>query len=258
MISVVTITYNNCSELKSTLDSINRIENIESVVINGGSSEDTLELLSKHHGIAVSEKDEGISDAFNKGARYSHGQAVAYLNSGDVLLDREYYLWADRVFTEDPSIGFVYSDIFFTDSIVGQTIMRPRGKLKSDLGKGMPFPHPSMIVRREIIEQIGGFSKDYKIAMDFDFVVRLLIAGHRGVYYPHTTVCMDGGGVSTSNESLGITECKKSLLQHGVFHGKTLMDFKIRSFNYQFRTAIKAIFGNQALSLLKTLKSKLK
>ena len=258
MISVVTITYNNSVELKDTLSSIQGISNIESIVINGGSEVDSLSLLKNHVGVVVSEKDEGISDAFNKGARYSSGQAVAYLNSGDVLLDREYYLWADRVFSEDPSIGFVFSDIFFIDPVVGQTVMKPRGRLRSDLGKGMPFPHPSMIVRREIFDQIGGFSKDYKIAMDFDFVVKLLAAGHRGVYYPHATVRMNGGGVSTSSEYFGILECKSSLVRHAEFYGRNRISFEIRLLNYRLRAGVRSIFGNRALSMLKALNSKLK
>ena len=246
MISVVTITFNNHDELKKTLESISAIQNIESVVINGGSSEDSIALLKNHLGTVINEKDEGIADAFNKGVRNSTGQAVVYLNSGDVLLDHEYYLWADRALSEDPSIDFVYSDIVFNDPISGEFIMKPRGRGLSDLGRGMPFPHPSMVVRRKIFEQIGHFSKDFKIAMDFDFVVKLLAAGHRGVYYPHETVKMDGSGVSSAREYQGIMECKKSLVQHGEFTGKIRFDFEMRRLKYVIR------------SRLKTLKSKLK
>ena len=258
MISVATITYNNFIELKASLDSIRNAQNIESVVINGGDSIDSFSLLSQHQGTVVNESDDGISDAFNKGFRYSKGQAVTYLNSGDLLLDPEYYLWADRVFTEDPSVGFVYSDIIFDDPILGKYFMKPRGRDASDLGAGMPFPHPSMIVRREIFEQIGGFSEDYKISMDFDFVVRLLGAGHRGLYYPHATVMMDGAGVSSTREIQGIMECKRSLESNGHFYGQIRRDFELRLLNYRIRTGIKRLLGNTGLKLIKTLKNKLK
>lgn len=258
LISVVTITFNNCAELRDTLRSIAGVPSIESVVINGGTSGDSLTLLKNHTGTVVNEKDEGISDAFNKGATHSKGRGVAYLNSGDLLLDREYYLWADRVLTEDPSVSFTYSDIVFVDPNTGESVMKPRGRDRHDLGAGMPFPHPSMVVRREIFEKIGGFSKEYKIAMDFDFVVRLLSAGYRGAYYPHATVKMDGRGVSTSREDQAILECKKSLLQHDEFSGKNRRDFRIRWMNYRLREGVRKFLGNRALKMLKTLKSKLK
>jgi len=255
MISVVTITFNNFSELRETLKSVEGIPEVESVVINGGSDPLTTEFLKNHSGTVVNEKDEGISDAFNKGVRYSKGRAVAYLNSGDVLLDREYYIWADRVLAEDPGISFVYADIIFVDPLTGENVMKPRGRDHLNLGKGMPFPHPSMVVRREIFEQIGGFSMDFKIAMDFDFVVRLLSAGHRGLYYPQATVKMDGGGVSTSRELQGIMECRRSLEKHGHFLGRNRTGFDSRLRNYRIREGVRRAFGETGLRFLKWIKN---
>jgi glycosyltransferase involved in cell wall biosynthesis len=258
MISVVTITFNNCHELRETLGTLENVSNIESIVINGGSSQDSFDLLKFYIGTVVNEKDEGISDAFNKGWKYSKGQAVAYLNSGDLLLDKEYYAWADRFLLENSDIDFVYSDIIFNDPIVGELKMKPRGKNRNDLGKGMPFPHPSMVVRLETIQKIGGFSKNFKIAMDFDFVVRLLVGGYRGVYYPHSTVKMDGCGISTQREYQGIQECKKSLMQHGEFVGAVRLDYEARVRNYRLRKGVHTIFGNTILKAFKKLKKKLK
>ncbi len=257
MISVVTITYNNFSELKATLSSLKGLSEIESVVINGGSDPESREFLKTHSGTVVNEPDQGISDAFNKGVRYSKGEAIAFLNSGDTLLDHEYYLWANRALKEDPSIDFVYSDILFMDPVAGAITMKPRGKNRVDLGEGMPFPHPSMVVRRELFEKLGGFSMDYKIAMDFDFAVKLVSAGHRGTYYPQPTVKMDGAGVSSARELQAIMECKKSLLEHGVFQ-ENRAKFDKRLLNYRIRAWVQNTFGNWALSTLKTLKSKLK
>jgi GT2 family glycosyltransferase len=257
MISVVTITFNNCDELKKTLNSISSIQNLESVVINGGSSQDSIELLKSHPGIVVNEKDEGIADAFNKGYLKSNGVAVVFLNSGDVLVDKGYYSWANRIFTDHPEVAFTYSDIVFEDIVAGDYILKPRGEGIEDLGKGLPFPHPSLIVRRSVFDQIGGFSKDFKIAMDFDFVVRMLKAGYRGKYYPHSTVRMDGLGISSSREISGIGECRKSLIQNGLFHSKIKRDYFERIAKYQIRFLVEKILGKQALRALKVLKSKL-
>ena len=258
MISIVTITYNNCSELKKSIESIRGLNGIESVVINGGSSQDSFDYLSHHFGFVLNEKDDGISDAFNKGLRHSNGDAISFLNSGDLLLDRYYYQWADELFKSDPNIDFVYSNIIFVAPSGKELLMKPRGAVKADLGKGMPYPHPSMVVRREIFEKIGGFSKNYKIAMDFDFAVRLLAAGYRGIYYPHATVKMDGGGVSSVKEFQGISECRASLVEHDLFHGKIASDFKFRLLKYRVRGLVLKLLGNRSLILLKSLKSKLK
>ncbi|NDG86251.1 MAG: glycosyltransferase, partial [Proteobacteria bacterium] len=184
MISVVTITYNNFSELKATLDSLTGVEGIESVVVNGGSCPSTLEFLSRWKGKSISEKDRGISDAFNKGWRNSSGDAVAFLNSGDVLIEPSYYHKAQEVLDRNPDIDFVYADIRFKDAFSGVRRMRPRGAGLRDTGKGMAFPHPSIVARRSVFDKIGGFSEEYRIAMDFDWAVRLLATGHSGIHLP--------------------------------------------------------------------------
>lgn len=78
MISIITITFNNYSELRTTLDSLKDISNIESIVVNGGSCEKTREFLKNYPGKSVSEKDNGISDAFNKGLRIASGDAILF------------------------------------------------------------------------------------------------------------------------------------------------------------------------------------
>jgi GT2 family glycosyltransferase len=254
MISVVTITFNNFSELKDTLASLSGVPSIESVVINGGSDSASVDYLTSHSGVVLNEKDEGSSDAFNKGIRLSTGLGVAFLNSGDTLIDSQYYAWAERALVEDSTLGFIYSDLTLVDGGGHELRMAPRGKGIDTLGKGLPFPHPTLVVRREIFQQIGGFSKDYKIAMDFDFVVRLLGAQHRGLYYPHSTVRMDGSGISVANEWRGIEECRRSLFDHSLFTEINRRDFSKRVRNYKIRQVLKKIFGEKALRFLKKLK----
>ena len=85
MISVITVTYNNYDDLHRTLHSLKNVDGIESVVVNGGDCEKSKKLLSNYDGIAISEPDKGISDAFNKGIALANGDNVMFLNSGDVL-----------------------------------------------------------------------------------------------------------------------------------------------------------------------------
>jgi GT2 family glycosyltransferase len=235
MISVVTITFNNPDELEATLASIAGAQGIESVVVDGGQNEDSRRMLAAHAGKVISESDRGISDAFNKGVLHSAGEAIAFLNSGDVCIRPDYYSWADRRLREDPGLDFVFSDIFLFDPLRGERLMRPRGAKIVNLGKGMPFPHPSMVVRKSVFERVGFFSLDYKIAMDFDFAVRLVRAGMRGCYFPHATVKMDGGGISIRRELQGIQECRMSLSRHRMFSGVTALAYYERLLRYHIR-----------------------
>ena len=90
MLSIITVTYNNFDDLYRTLNSLNEVEGIEKVVVNGGECHKTKEYLSAFDGIAISEPDKGISDAFNKGVSHANGENVMFLNSGDILLSTDY------------------------------------------------------------------------------------------------------------------------------------------------------------------------
>ena len=119
MISVITVTYNNFDDLHRTLDSLEKIDGIEKVVVNGGDCAKTKEYLSDFDGIAISEPDKGISDAFNKGVSLSNGNNVMFLNSGDVLLSPDYLKEAEKIINFNPAISFVHSDLVFEDRISG-------------------------------------------------------------------------------------------------------------------------------------------
>ena len=86
MISIITVTYNNFDDLYRTLNSLEKIDGIEKVVVNGGDCAKTKEYLSDFDGISISEPDKGISDAFNKGVSRANGDNLMFLNSGDCLL----------------------------------------------------------------------------------------------------------------------------------------------------------------------------
>jgi glycosyltransferase len=254
MISVITVTYNNYEELKATLESIQDASGIESVVVNGGECERSREFLAMHRGLVIQERDRGISDAFNKGVLKCSGSAVAFLNSGDLLLDREYYSAAERELERDPSIAFVYSNLVFVDEIAGRILMKPRENL-TNLGRGMPFPHPTLVVRRSVFDDVGLFSLDYRIAMDFDFVLRMLLRGYRGRFLDRVAVVMDGSGVSSVREAEGLQECRRSLVSHGHFDLKSRLGYFDRVARLKLRQVLMTGSGAALLAWLKRLKS---
>jgi len=212
ILSIITITYNDFEGLKRTLSSIPKFDYIESTVINGGTDQQSLEFLSTYKGKVISEKDEGIADAFNKGIANSSGEAIMFLNSGDELIESTYIEEAEQLLTKDKSVDFIHSNLILVDSIGTELYMKPPF---CNLGRGLPYLHPTMIIKKSVFEQIGFFSKDYKIAMDFDFIVRLEKKGFKGYYLKDLAVVkMEGTGRSTEYEFEGIKECFKSLKQN--------------------------------------------
>src|SRR6476469_4711224 len=126
MISVVTITYNNFSELQKTVESLAPVrDRIEHIVVNGGQCGQTKEYLGQYECKSISEPDRGISDAFNKGVRMATGSGVVFLNSGDVLIHPEYLEWAE---SQLASKDFTFSDILFDDAGGGIIRLKPHGQ----------------------------------------------------------------------------------------------------------------------------------
>jgi len=217
-LSVVTITFNNLDELRTTLGSLPNIPQVESVVINGGSCEKTKAYLSEHRDIvSVSEPDHGISDAFNKGYAASHGELVTFLNSGDQLIDPNYYPFAMEYLSNHPEMDFVSADITFAHPTLGKILVKPN----SDVAK-TPYPHPSLIVRRKVFEMVGGFDRDLKIAMDFDFMCKMVQQKFKGFYYEkNPVVLMDGSGVSSTRGFKAISERRQILNKYKLSNAHT-------------------------------------
>lgn len=214
MISIVSITFNNYEELVETLASIENVADVQSLVINGGKCEKTKNYLKTHKGIAVSESDRGISDAFNKGIAHSTGTSMMFLNSGDILLDKNYLEWANSVFENQTDIDYTYSDIIYNDADLGKTLVSAKNSEERSIARGMPYPHQSLIVRRSVFEKVGSFDESFRLAMDFDLILRMKKNNSVGLYYNKPTVLMDGNGVSSKNDFKAIKETYRAIVKN--------------------------------------------
>lgn len=252
MISIITITYNNYEQLITTLNSIPKENFIESVVINGGECKRTKEFLKSYSGKSITEKDEGIADAFNKGIRISSGDYIIFLNSGDILLEPNYLHNALKLFQDNSQINFVHSNLLFVDKTGLNLFMRPTF---SNLGRGLPFLHPTMIVRKKIFDQIGMFNTSIKIAMDFDWIARLLKADIKGYYIDGNPVIkMDGDGKSVVNEHRALIECLIIMHKLNLLNAENIFGFIQRYALFLFRKFLKNFGMNSLLMKLKKKK----
>ncbi len=254
MISIITITYNNSEELVRTINSIPKGVFIESVIINGGTCERTRVFLQSYQGIVVNEKDEGIADAFNKGVKKSSGKYIMFLNSGDELIDKSYLKKAIDFLDVNPQFSFVHSNLILIDKSGEKLYMRPPMK---NLGRGMPYLHPTMLFRRDVFDKIGLFNTNLKIAMDYDFIVRMKKAGLKGFYFNEIfSVKMDGTGKSINQESEALKECYKVLNENNILTIENLSGFAVRYFLFLIRRFMSAAGLNKILIKMKKNKHK--
>lgn len=252
MISIVTITYNNFDELIETLNSIPESALIESIVINGGQCERTKEFLKTYLGKSITEKDEGIADAFNKGVKLSSGKYIMFLNSGDALIEKSYPEKALKIFEENRNISFVHSNLLLVDNSNPELFMRPTF---SNLGRGMPFLHPTMIVKKELFDIIGMFDKSLKIAMDFDWIVKLVKNNFIGYYLNNRAVVkMDASGKSIAEENEALRECFLILKANNYLTPTNLLGFTKRYILYILRMLMVKLGLNNILISMKKIK----
>jgi hypothetical protein len=174
-----------------------------------------------------------------------------FLNSGDILIDPSYPAEAYSVLAKNKDIHFVHSNILFLDILGAELFMKPPF---CNLGRGLPYLHPTMIIRKSVFDEIGLFNTDYKIAIDFDFIVRLVKMEYEGFYREGKAVVkMEGSGKSTKEEQAAIKECYVSLRKNQYITIKNFMGLSQRVILYFLRKLlIKVGAGN----LLKGLKKK--
>ena len=229
LVSIITVTLNSKSVLSDCLDSVanQSHNNIEHIVIDGGSTDGTLTLLNsrrKNLAIVISEPDNGIYDAMNKGVALAKGEIVGILNSDDFYANDQVISNIIKMFTKDPSLEACYADLIYVDRYKTSKIIRyfKSSKFKQGLfSKGWSPPHPTFFVRRSVYEKFGLFNLNYRIASDIDLMIRFLeIHKIKTKYVPEIWVKMRMGG--TTNKSLKNIykqnrEILKSLKKQGLY-----------------------------------------
>jgi glycosyltransferase involved in cell wall biosynthesis len=208
-VSIVTVTYNCSTVIDDCLASISSQSgvNIEHIVIDGESTDGTLGRLDAHRdrlAVIVSEPDNGIYDAMNKGLARSTGDIVGFLNSDDFYSHDRVLATVAECFERDPSLDACYSDLVYVKQFEPSRTVRfwqsAPFRLES-FSRGWCPPHPTFFVRRSVYERFGGFDLNYRIAADFELMLRLLeVHRIRVEYVPEVWVKMRMGG--TTNNSL--------------------------------------------------------
>jgi glycosyltransferase involved in cell wall biosynthesis len=206
-VSIITVCFNSAATIRDTIESV-RAQNypsVEYIIVDGGSTDGTLDIIKEYGdsiSILISEPDNGIYDAMNKGIRAATGDVVATLNSDDFYVDSSSVqrLVACMEMSDSET---VFADLVLIDPDDTEKTIRYYDSSRfhpKKLKYGWMPAHPTFLAKRVLFDEWGLYSLDYHIAADFEMIVRLL---HRAkvsyAYLPEVAVKMRTGGVSTAN-----------------------------------------------------------
>ena len=244
-ISIITAVYNRVDTIERAIRSVGSqsYPNIEHIVIDGGSTDGTLERLRGSLGsdaILVSEPDRGIYDAINKGLRLATGDVVGLLHSDDFFSSNEVLFEVVECFTRG-EVDAVYGDAaFFAPQMPGKIVRRYSSARFSParLGWGWMPAHTTLFLRLDVYRKFGYYNLDYRIAADFDFICRIFFDRKlRSVYVPKFLVHMQTGGLSTSGWRSNLTvyqevirACRENHIDTNVL--KLLLKYPLKFFEF--------------------------
>lgn len=223
-ISIITACYNSEKYIEDTMKSVlsQKYEDIEYIIVDGDSKDKTVEIIKKYEPLFngrmkwISEKDKGIYDAMNKGLKMATGDYIGLINSDDYIANDEIILnISNEILTTDSEV--IYGNLEFIDPTKGNRVIRKWEDEEFNeklIKKGWYPAHPTLYVKKEIYEKIGLFSLDYKIAADYELMLRIFeIYRPRVSFINETFIKMRVGGVSTQGIKSKITiikECSKA------------------------------------------------
>lgn len=205
-ISIITVTFNNKEYIEDCIRSVinQDYENIEYIVIDGGSTDGTIDIIKTYEdkiNLWISEADRGIYDAINKGINMSSGDIVGILHSDDMYIDRGVIGSIVREFGKQ--VDSVYADLVYVERNNPEKVVRYYDSSVFRISKfayGWMPAHPTCFIKKNVYDKYGLYKTDYIIAADYELLVRFYAKhGVSYSYLPKVIVKMRSGGLSTRN-----------------------------------------------------------
>ena len=205
-ISIITVSFNSAKTIKETIESIliQDYNNIEYIIIDGGSSDETIDIVKSYSekiSYFISEKDNGIYDAMNKGIKAATGDIVGILNSDD-FYPNSFVLSNVAKSFKKYNCDAVYGDLVYVNKKDTTQIKRywQAGNYNTaKIKNGWMLPHPTFFVKKVMYDRHGLYNSDLKRAADYEMILKLLYKENISVHYiPMILVKMRMGGASNS------------------------------------------------------------
>jgi glycosyltransferase involved in cell wall biosynthesis len=206
-VTVITVCYNSAVTIADTLRSVREqnYKDIEHIIVDGKSTDKSLEIVAlegEHVSTVVSEPDDGIFDAMNKGLALASGDIIGFLNSDDVFADRDVIQSVVEAM-HDESIDACYGDLVYVAQHDLNKVVRYWRSEDYKVGlfdRGWIPAHPTFYARKKIYQEYGKFDRSLQLAADFDVLLRLFVIHKiRSVYVHRTFVRMRLGGASNAS-----------------------------------------------------------
>ena len=220
-VSLITVCLNSKKYLENTIRSIlgQTYKNIEHIIIDGGSTDGTTEVIRKYEkdiGYWVSEPDRGISDAFNKGLHASTGEIIGFLNSEDYYVNDNVIQRIVGVFNQNAEARIVYGKTYYVPENSSE-IVGVMGEQFTDerMKKRNIMPHQSVFAKREVFDRFGLFKLHYKFAMDYEYFLRASRFYHP-LFIDEGLAVMRLGGISDTDKFAVCTELYKAQIANNV------------------------------------------
>ena len=228
-ISLITVTFNSGGTLRDTIQSVlsQTYPEIEYIIVDGLSEDSTIDIIKEYVPLFqgrlkwISDKDNGLYDAMNKGFKMATGEIVGIINSDDLLTESGVIGKVIDCFEGHKDIDCVYADLYYVSQYDTSKIVRHwiTGKQRS-FSKGWHPAHPTFYVKREIYSKYGLFDLDFKFAADFELMLRLVEKEHIRLFYlPEPLVRMRLGGTTSKNLTnirKGNIECLNAFRKNGI------------------------------------------
>ena len=231
-VSIITVSFNSAKTIADTIDSVlsQDFPEIEYIIVDGCSTDGTVDIIRQNENCIsqwVSEKDQGMYDAMNKGIAMATGDVIGILNSDDVYMNT--HVVSDLMhLMQSQNTEVVFADLILVDSSNQNKVIRyyDSGRFHPSKFKfGWMPAHPTVFVKRELYQRVGKFSTTYQIAADYEMLIRMLaIEKASYAYYPKPVVRMRSGGASTSGVSRNwilnqeiIRACKENGIYTNLF-----------------------------------------
>jgi len=265
MLTIITPTFNSAKTIRRNAVSVvnQTYSNFNHIIIDNLSSDETINEVKNVYENSgyieklqiLSEKDSGISEAFNKGIKLADGDVIGILNSDDYFYDNNVLKRVVNAF-KDEKLLFVHGNIYFDDPVYGSNIRKPILKL---LTLGGVFHHPTMFFRRQVYEKFGLYDLKYKYSMDFEFICRLSkLTGDLdkvSKYIPgEPLVYMSSNGLSWRYEKETVKAEIQALKQHRLWDFNARKIYLIRLLRVQIKEYLKQLKLESTIKFWRKLK----
>lgn len=215
-ITVITVCYNSVKTIERTIKSVlaQNYDELEYIIVDGNSTDGTLDIIDKYRdeiSVFISEPDQGLYDAMNKGLEKATGEVFAFLNSDDYYADN--VLKSVNKYFSDNDVDLVSGNMYICMNGINKKAVYDKSKAEN-MFFGVVYSHPALFAKRDLYIKYGGFDRSYKIAADSDWVMKVCLGGAKVLCVEDYFTYFSDGGISSRRQYLALEEEYRMALKY--------------------------------------------